>query len=51
MGATTYLARTQAIASMEVSWAEILDNLKAFVVRLADELEQPPEENEPGSDG
>jgi hypothetical protein len=50
-GATTYRTRTQAIASMEASWAEILDNLKAFVVRLAAELESPPEENEPGSDG
>lgn len=51
LGSKGYRAQTQAIASMDVSWAEILDNLKAFVVRLAAELESPPEENEPGSDG
>jgi hypothetical protein len=51
-GATTYRARTQAIASIEATWAEILDNLKNFTVQLAAELEAPPaEENEPGSDG
>lgn len=50
-GANSYRARTQAIASIESSWAEILDMLKGFVVSLANELESPPEESEPGSDG
>lgn len=50
-GATSYRARTQAIAAMEVSWAEILDSLKTFSVQLAQELEAPPELPEPGSDG
>ena len=51
-GATSYRARTQAIAAIEASWAEILDNLKSFVMQLAAELDAPPsEEREPGSDG
>lgn len=49
-GATSYRARTQAIASIEASWAEILDSLKTFSVQLAAELEAPPAD-EPGSDG
>lgn len=51
-GANSYRARTQAIASMESPWAEILDSLKTFAQQLAAELEAPPaEDNEPGSDG
>jgi hypothetical protein len=51
LGQTTYRGRTQAIAGMEVSWAEILDNLKNFAGQLAAELDAPPDETEPGSDG
>lgn len=50
-GAKNYRERTQAIASIEATWAQILDNLKAFAAELAAELDAPPEENEPGSDG
>ena len=49
-GATSYRARTQAIASIEAPWAEILDTLKGFVAQLAAELEAPPAD-EPGADG
>lgn len=51
-GANSYRARTQAIASIEASWSEILETLKGFVMALATELESPPAgDSEPGSDG
>jgi hypothetical protein len=52
-GAKSYRERTQAIASIEATWAQILDNLKAFAADLAAELDAPPqaEADEPGSDG
>ena len=51
--ATNYRSRTQAIASMEVTWAEMLESLKTFASELAALLDQPPAEDapEPGSDG
>jgi hypothetical protein len=52
-GAKSYRERTQAIASIDATWAQILDNLKAFAAELAAELDAPPndEADEPGSDG
>ena len=50
-GATSYRARTQAIAAIDSPWADILDSLKTFAAQLAAELEAPPDEPEPGSDG
>jgi len=52
-GATNYRSRTQAIASIEATWSEILDNLKSFAAELAAELDAPPDGDapEPGSDG
>lgn len=52
-GATTYRARTGAIAAIDAPWAEILDNLKGFAAELAAELDAPPAEDtrEPGAEG
>ena len=52
-GAKDYRERTQAIASIESPWKEILEHLKTYVADLAAELDAPPqaEPDEPGSDG
>lgn len=52
-GATTYRARTGAIAAIEEPWSVILDNLKHFAAELAAELDAPPADDtrEPGADG